>query len=92
LASVFILATFLEPVTVLASYCIMKGQELLKITFTKLYEEIDDVVYDCEHILRHLFESGLITEKRYRKIEKKQETFERNRYCLVINSIIRIYV
>ena len=63
----------------------MKGQELLKIMFTKLYEEIDDVVYDCEHILRELFESGLITEKRYHNIEKKQETFEKNRYVLSVS-------
>ena len=60
----------------------MKTNELLKITFAKLYEEIDDVVYDSEHILRALFESGLITERRYRNIEKKQETCEKNRYVV----------
>ena len=57
----------------------MKGQELLKIAFTKLYEEIEDVVYDCEHIFKALFVSGLITEEKYQNIEKKQERFEKNR-------------
>jgi len=57
----------------------MKGQELLKIVFTKLYEEIDDVTYDCEHVSRKLCESGLINEKRFRKINNKLETFEKNR-------------
>ena len=65
----------------------MKGLELLKITFTKLYEEIDDVVFDCEDILRALLESGLITEKRYRNIKKKQESFEKNRYALFDSSL-----
>ena len=70
----------------------MKGLELLKITFAKLYEEIDDVVYDCEHILRALFESGLITEKRYRNIKKKQVSFEKNRYALSLSFFYNTYV
>ena len=58
----------------------MKGQELLKIAFTKLYEEIDDVTYDCEDIFTKLCASGLISEKSFRKIGNKLETFEKNRY------------
>jgi len=57
----------------------MKGKELLKIVFTKLYEEIDDVTYDCEYIFRKLCERGLINEKRFRKINNKLETVEKNR-------------
>ncbi|XP_065906420.1 protein NLRC3-like isoform X2 [Dysidea avara] len=60
----------------------MKGQELLKIAFTKLYEEIDDVTYDCEDIFTKLCASGLISEKSFRKIGNKLETFEKNR-CMV---------
>jgi len=58
----------------------MKGQELLKIIFAKLYEEIDDVPYDYEHVLRRLRDGGLISEQRLRAIGNKQESFERNRY------------
>jgi len=62
----------------------MKGQELLKILLTKLYEEINEVNYDCETVLNRLSESGLISEKRCRTIGNKLETFERNRYGQVI--------
>jgi len=58
---------------------VMKEKEVLKITFSKLYEEIDDVTYDCEEILSKLHERGLINDKRYRNISNKRETIEKNR-------------
>ena len=57
----------------------MKEKEVLKITFSKLYEEIDDVTYDCEDILNKLHGSGLINDKRYQNIGNKQEITEKNR-------------
>ena len=62
----------------------MKEKEVLKITFSKLYEEIDDVTYDCEDILNKLHGSGLINDKRYRNIGNKQETTEKNRLVAIL--------
>jgi len=57
----------------------MKEKEVLKLTFSKLYEEIDDVIYDCEDILRKIHLGGLISEERYQNIRNKHDTFEKNR-------------
>ena len=58
----------------------MKEKEVLKLTFAKLYEEIDDVTYDCEEILKKIYQIGLISGSRYQEIMKKHETCEKNRY------------
>ena len=58
----------------------MKEKEVLKTIFSKLYEEIDDVMYDCEDILKKLHESGLISDKKYQNIANKQESCEKNRW------------
>ena len=55
-------------------------QHLLDITFSKIYEEIDKVTYDCENVLSKLCESGLISEKTRRNIGEQKEAFEKNRY------------
>jgi len=59
----------------------MKEKEVLKLTFAKLYEEIDDVTYDCEEILKKIYQIGLISGSRYQEIMKKHETCEKNRYA-----------
>lgn len=58
----------------------MKDKEVLKITFSKLYEEIYDEIYDCEEVVEKLHENGLINKKGYHKIKNQQETCEKNRY------------
>jgi len=58
----------------------MKEKEVLKIIFSKLYEEIDDVTYDCEDILKIIHESGLINDNKYQNICNKQESSEKNRW------------
>jgi len=70
------LVTSVEPVS--RSRSQMKEKEVLKIIFSKLYEEIDDVTYDCEDILIKLHESGLVNDKRCQNIRNKQES-EKNR-------------
>ena len=57
----------------------MKEKEVLELTFSKLYEEIDAVTYDCEDILRKIHLGGLISEKRYQNIMEKHEICEKNR-------------
>ena len=57
----------------------MEENEVLQLTFSKLYEEISDVTYDCEDILGQIHQSGLISEKRYRTITKEHETCEKNK-------------
>jgi len=57
----------------------MKEKEVLELTFSKLYEEIDDVTYDCEDILRRIHLGGLISGRRYQNIMKKHGICEKNR-------------
>ncbi|XP_065897036.1 protein NLRC3-like isoform X2 [Dysidea avara] len=64
----------------------MKEKEVLKLTFSKLYEEIYDVTYDIEDILHSLRESRLISEKKCRLIANKQESCEKNK--LMIDALL----
>ena len=52
----------------------------LDITFSKLYEEIDNVTYDCEDILDQLLKRELINDKEYQKIRNEREKIEKNRW------------
>ena len=55
-------------------------EQLLEITFMKFYGVINDIAYDCEHFLRRLRVSDLISEESCRHIGNQKETFEKNRY------------
>jgi len=55
------------------------NEEVLDITFAKLYEEIDNVAYDCEDILDKLLKSGLINDKGYQNIRNQREKIEKDK-------------
>jgi len=59
-------------------------QQLLDITFSKVYEEIDRVAYDCDNVLNRLCESGLISKKSRQNIGEQKEPFEKNRYDPIV--------
>ena len=56
------------------------NEEVLDITFAKLYEEIDNVAYDCEDILDKLLKSGLINDKGYQNIRNQREKIEKDKW------------